>query len=164
MAEMDVNPDFRDLFKALNEAGARYLVIGAHAVMFHSEPRYTKDLDVWVEPTSGNSQHVWAALHAFAAPLREVLPDDFSNPDVVFQMGREPNRIDVLTSVAGVKFLSAWKRRIRSSYGNQPIFVIGREDLIRNKKAAGRPRDLLDAQKLIQWGKLKAKRSKRKRS
>jgi hypothetical protein len=139
------NRDFRDLFFELNKAEARYLVVGAYAVTFHSHPRYTKDLDVWVEPTEANAQRVWAALAAFGAPMDRVRPADLAKPGVVFQIGVEPNRIDILTRVTGVEFGAAWPRRVSSPYADGTIQILSREDLLRNKRAVGRPQDLLDA-------------------
>lgn len=160
---MGGNPDFKDLFRVLNESNVRYLV-GAYAVIYHTEPRYTKDLDVWVEPSPENAARVWKALADFAAPLHVVTREDFTNPDIVFHMGREPNRVAILTSVADLTFEKAWKRRVRTSYDDQTIYVLNRLDLIRNKKAAGRPQDLLDAQKLIDWARFKPHRKRRQRS
>lgn len=139
-----VNRDFRDLFAALNGAGVRYLVVGAHAVAFHSEPRFTRDLDVWVEATPANAQRVVQALTTFGAPLEGVSEGDFASPAVTFQIGIAPNRIDVTTTIDGVSFEEAWPNRVTSQYGDQPIFLIGRRDLLANKRAAGRPQDLLD--------------------
>jgi hypothetical protein len=139
-----VNPDFRDLFAALNAAAARYLLVGGYAVAFHAEPRFTKDLDVWTEPSSDNARRVHDALRAFGAPLHDLGPDDLARPGLIFQIGVPPNRIDVVTSVDGVEFAEAWPARAETSYGDQAVPVIGRTELIRNKRAAGRPQDLLD--------------------
>lgn len=139
-----VNPDFRDLFAALNDAGARYLVVGAHAVAFYAEPRFTKDLDVWVEAAPENARRVMAALRAFGAPLEGVSEADFATPAVTLQIGVAPNRIDMTTHIDGVSFESAWPNRTETSFGDQSIWVIGRSDLVLNKRAAGRPQDLLD--------------------
>lgn len=143
-----VNPDFSDLFAALNAVGAKYLVIGAHAVAFHAEPRFTKDLDVWIEPNPGNAAQVFAALEAFGAPLGGVSEADFASPGITFQIGVAPNRIDIVTEIDGVGFAEAWPARAISRYGEQPIAIIGREELLRNKLAAGRPQDLLDIELL----------------
>ena len=145
---MPVNSDFRDLFAALNAAGVRYLLVGGYALAFHAEPRFTKDLDVWVEPLPENAARVMKALADFGAPLQGVTFEDFARPGIVFQMGVPPNRIDVLTGVDGVTFEEAWPGRAESSYGDQAITVIGRSDLVRNKRASGRPQDLLDVQML----------------
>jgi hypothetical protein len=145
---MDGNQDFRDLLRCLNEAGARYLIVGAYAVIFHTEPRYTKELDIWTDARPENAQRVWDALAKFGAPLADLTLDDLSNPDVVFQIGMEPNRVDILLDVQGLNFQEAWERRATGAYGDQPIFVLGYEDTIRAKKSAGREQDLLDARRL----------------
>jgi hypothetical protein len=139
-----VNPDFRDLFAALNEAGARYLVVGAHAIAFYAEPRFTKDLDVWVEASEDNAPRIMAALGAFGAPLAQVTERDFSVPEVTLQIGVAPNRIDITTRIDGVRFEDAWPSRTETRFGDQPIWLIGRAHLVANKRAAGRPQDLLD--------------------
>ncbi len=142
-----MNPDFRDLFSELNAAEARYLIVGAHAVTFHSVPRYTKDIDVWIEPTRENAGRAFSALSRFGAPVENVTVDDLCSPGVIFQIGVEPNRIDVLTSIGGLEFGEVWSRRVASTYGGVPISVLGLDDLIVSKKAAGRPQDLLD----VEW-------------
>lgn len=139
-----VNPDFRDLFAALNEAQANYLVVGAHAVAFYAEPRFTKDLDVWVEASPTNAPRVFRALQDFGAPLTGVSETDFRSPGAVFQIGVAPNRIDVTTSIEGVSFEAAWPNRSPTTFGDQSIWIIGRAELIQNKTAAARPQDLLD--------------------
>jgi Nucleotidyltransferase of unknown function (DUF6036) len=141
---MGVNPDFRDLFRELNAAEARYLVVGAHAVTFYSTPRYTKDLDVWVGVDARNAKRVYSALASFGAPLHQLTEEDLSTPETVFQIGVEPNRIDILTTVGGVEFDDAWRRRAESTYGEVQIWIVDRDDLIVCKRAAGRPQDLLD--------------------
>ncbi len=141
---MAVNRDFRDLFAALNAAGARYLLVGGYAVAFHAEPRFTKDLDVWIEPALDNAKIVFEALRAFGAPLERVTAADLARPEMVLQIGVPPNRIDLVTGIDGVGFDEAWPNRVSSSYGDQAITVIGRDDLIRNKHATGRPQDLAD--------------------
>ena len=145
---MAINPDFSDLYAALNAARARYLLVGGHAVAFHSQPRFTKDLDVWIEPTPANASSVFAALESFGAPLGSLRVEDLSTEGIVFQIGIPPNRIDILTSIDGVRFDDAWTARVDTTYGEQPIHVIGREELRRNKLATARPQDLLDAELL----------------
>lgn len=157
---MQANSSFRDLLQCLSDARVRYLLVGAHAVAYHSEPRYTKDVDIWSEPTAENAARLWQALAAFGAPLDNARIDDFSNPQLVYQIGVEPNRIDVLMSISGVKFEAAWKRRVRSTFDGVPIHILGRNDLIRVKRAVGRPQDLLDLRRLTSS---KAKRSARRK-
>jgi hypothetical protein len=143
-----INPDFNDLLLAFNAAEVRYLVVGAYAVTFHAQPRFTKDLDLWVEASPENAAKVHAALTAFGAPLAEVTLDDLANEDMVYQIGVAPNRIDILMGVSGLGFSEAWPQRVASTYGACPIHVISRQDLIRNKRAAGRPQDLIDLRAL----------------
>jgi hypothetical protein len=142
---MPTNPDFRDLFAALNDAEARYLVVGGHALAFHAVPRFTKDLDVWVEPTVDNAVRVMSALVAFGAPLVDLSIDDLASPGNVYQMGVPPNRIDLLTEVEGTTFEQAWSHRKGGVYGGVAVSVIGLDELIVNKRAVGRPQDLVDA-------------------
>lgn len=146
---MPANSDFRDLFRALNEEGAEYLVAGAYAVMHYAEPRYTKDLDVWVNPTPANAARVFSALVRFGAPLEDVSQADFTNGDLVYQIGVAPNRIDIIMGVAGLEFDEAWADRTESTYAGEPIHILGKGSLIRAKQAAGRPQDLLDAARLL---------------
>ena len=145
---MQVNKDFRDLFAALNDANAEYLLVGGYAFAFHAYPRFTKDLDVLVRASSDNARKVYHALAVFGAPLDDFDQEELTDEEVVFQIGVPPNRIDILTSISGVSFSDAWKERLEDTYGDQPIHIIGRRHLLENKLAAGRPRDLVDAQEL----------------
>jgi len=145
---MAANPDFKDLFSIFNEESVEYLVVGAHAVILYAEPRHTKDLDVWVKPSPENAKRVCRALSRFGAPLENVAPGDFTDPELVYQIGVAPNRIDVMMGIAGVDFETAWVNKVDSTYDGVPIHVIGKADLIRSKKACGRPQDLLDVERL----------------
>ena len=145
---MNLNRDFSDLFSALNAEGVRYHLVGGYAFSFHAVTRYTKDLDVWVEATPKMAPRTLRALLAFGAPAELIQESDFAKPAITAQLGVPPNRIDILTAVSGVEFADAWQRRVQSEYGGIPIWVIGREDLRRNKLASGRKQDLLDLEKL----------------
>lgn len=146
---MATNPDFVDLLSALSVERADFIVVGAHAVMTYAEPRYTKDLDIWVRPTADNAARVLRALERFGAPLFDLSADDLSAAGTVFQMGIAPNRIDILTSIDAVDFDGAWSRRRQTTYGGIPIAVLSLDDLLVNKRAAGRPQDLLDVDSLV---------------
>jgi hypothetical protein len=146
----------------LNAEKARYLIVGGFAVMLHTEPRFTKDLDVWVEPTPTNAVRVWSALARFGAPLRDVSPDVFTRPGNFFVIGVIPNRIDVLTHLTALEFPKAWRRRRRASYGGVRAGFLAAEDLLRNKRAVGRPQDLLDAEKLEIWMSDRRRRRRRR--
>ncbi len=145
---MATNRDFRDLFFALNAAEVRYLIVGGYAITFHSRPRFTKGLDVWVDPDPLNAERTWRALVAFGAPLQELKPSDFANSELVFQIGLPPNRIDVLMGIQGVSFPDAWERRVPAQYADCAVAYLGKLDLIRNKRAVGRPQDLEDVRAL----------------
>jgi hypothetical protein len=142
-----LNPDFRDMLFALSDANADFLLVGAYAMSAHGNPRATGDIDLWVRPTAVNAAKVWQALLQFRAPMSQWNVKDFEDLDLVFQIGMPPNRIDLLTSIDGVEFEDAWQSRIVSTIEGRSIPVIGREALIRNKRASGRPKDLVD----VQW-------------
>jgi hypothetical protein len=143
-----VNRDYLDMLDALSAAGAEYLVVGAHAVAVHATPRATGNLDLWIRATPDNARRVWRALVAFGAPLNELTETDLATAGVVYQIGRAPNRIDLLTSITGVQFEEAWTHRIAADLEGRSIPVLGRVELIANKKAVGRLRDLADVEDL----------------
>jgi predicted nucleotidyltransferase len=145
---MSANSHFKELLKNFNDHGVKFLIVGAYAVMRYTEPRYTKDLDVWVEPAAENAEKVFSALADFGAPMEGVAPADFTNPDLIFQIGIEPNRIDVLMAVKGLRFAEAWPRRVETQFDDEPMSLVCREDLLISKEAAGRPQDMLDAEAL----------------
>jgi len=138
---MAANPDFRELFSALYDADADYLVVGAHAVMVHTEPRYTKDLDLWIRPTAENARRVHAALVAFGAPMGDLAVADLAVGGTIFQIGIEPNRIDVVTSIDGVLFEDAWPGRVISTYDGVPVQFLGIPEIIINKRTIARPQE-----------------------
>ena len=125
-----------------------FLVVGGHAVAFHGYPRLTEDLDLFVRPTHENGQRIVEALKAFGFASLGLGPDAFTAPDRVIQLGRAPNRIDLLTGIPGVSFDEAWPARVQADLDGLGVFMIGRDALIRNKRATGRPQDLADAERL----------------
>ena len=145
---MTANRDFVELFVTFNDHGVDYLVVGAHALAAHGHVRATKDLDVWVRPSSDNSERVFAALSAFGAPLEQVVQNDFAQPGVIFQIGVAPVRIDIITRVDGLEFDEAWPDRVMSTFGGIAIAVLSKHHLIQNKKASGRLQDLADIERL----------------
>lgn len=136
----------RDLLAEFNAQGVEFLVVGAHALAAHGHVRATKDLDVWVRPTAENAARVIRALRSFGAPLQDLETRDLTEPGTIFQIGVAPVRIDIVTSISGVRFDEAWPRRLCTRFADQPVGVLSREDLIRNKRAAGRTQDLADAE------------------
>ncbi len=145
-----MNQDFLDILDALHRASARFLVVVAHAMAVHGVPRATGDLDVWVSPDRANSERVWAALLEFGAPVREmgVSREDLETAGMVVQIGLPPRRIDILTQVSGLDFDDAWRNRTVHSVGSLDVPFLGRDDIIRNKRAARRPKDLSDIAEL----------------
>jgi hypothetical protein len=143
-----MNHDFEDLLRALSASRVEHLVVGGYAVAFHTEPRYTKDLDVWVRPTTANARRTMAALRAFGAPLNNLKLKDLATPGVIFQIGVEPNRIDILTDLDGVDFEVAWKRRVEGPFGKLKVPWMAPVDLVANKRKVRRPQDLVDLAKL----------------
>jgi hypothetical protein len=154
-----MSPDFLDLLRALVDAEARFLVVGAYAVGIHGHPRATKDLDVWVEASETNAPKVMQALRAFGAPLMGLTAADLVMPGNGLQIGVEPGRIDVLTKISGVDFQTAWPDRIEAAFASDlRCSVIGLEALLANKRAAARPQDLADVAALDRLRALKNKR------
>jgi hypothetical protein len=143
-----VNRDFRDLFAELNAAGAEFLVVDAHALAVHGHIRATKDLDVWVRPAAANAQRVLKALMSFGAPVEKITQADLTTEGTIVQIGVEPVRIDIITSIDGVEFDPAWNSRQPARFGDQDISVISREHLVQNKRASGRTQDLADIESL----------------
>lgn len=142
-----MNDDWFDLLASLVDAGARFLVVGAHALAAHGIPRGTQDLDVWIEPTQENAERVWSALAAFGAPVDRLALtiEDLKRSETVVQLGVPPLRIDLLTGLSGVAdFEAAWSGRIERRVRDRVVPFLGRTELVATKRASGRPKDLAD--------------------
>ncbi len=146
MTQTALNQDFLDMFRALNDAEVEYLVVGAHAMAVHGVPRATGDIDIWVSPTRENAGRILHALNAFGAPVAAhgISLDDLQLPDMVYQIGLPPRRIDLMTGISGVSFAEAWPSRVEVEIESLSIPFIGRRELIQNKRVSGRPKDLVD--------------------
>lgn len=140
-----MNRDFAEMLSALCEAGVEFLVVGGYAVIAHGYPRATGDIDIWVRPTAENARRVMSALRSFGAPLADLTEQDLVTPGLIFQIGVVPSRIDIITEIDGVTFGDAWATRMTAVVEGRDVPVLGREALLRNKKASGRTKDLLDA-------------------
>lgn len=147
---MLVNSDFKELLSILNNNGVKYLVIGGYAVIKYAEPRYTKDLDLWVRADPANAVAVFTALRAFGAPLSNLTPEDFAHEGYFYQMGVPPVRVDILMSVPGLVFEDAWQQREIVNFDGVMLPFISKAHLITSKRASGRPQDLIDADILEQ--------------
>lgn len=127
-----------------------FLVVGAHALAVHGHVRATGDLDIWIRPDPENAERVWRALVRFGAPVEAMgltIPD-LSRAGTVYQIGLPPRRIDILTEISGVDFDEAWPSRVAETVGDLQVPFLGREALVRNKKATGRTKDLADVESL----------------
>lgn len=143
-----LNPDFRDILSAFCEELVEFLLVGAYALAVHGIPRATGDIDLWIRPSDENAARVLRALSTFGAPLSKIAEKDLKTRDAVIQIGVAPRRIDILTTLDAVDFDDAWRDRAMVEVEGLMIPVIGRRDLIRNKKAVGRPQDLADVARL----------------
>jgi hypothetical protein len=143
-----LNEDFLDMLQALTDAQVDFLVIGAYALAAHGLPRATGAIDILVRREPENAARVLRALRVFGAPIDShgITQADFERPGTVYQIGLPPRRIDLLTEISGVTFEDAWSSRIQAVLGGRPVSVLGRDALLRNKRATGRDKDLLDAQ------------------
>jgi predicted nucleotidyltransferase len=141
---MAENPHFKELLQRLNEIEARYLIVGGYAVMKYTEPRFTKDLDIWVDNSAENSARVFKALKTFGAPLEsdKITPETFTGDSLTYQIGIAPVRIDILTGITGVDFKDAWQDRVEGSIFGVSVNFISLARLIANKEATARSSDL----------------------
>lgn len=140
--------DLREFIGLLNSLKVEYLVVGGHAVAFHGHPRFTGDIDFFIRGTPENADRVLRALDAFGFGSLGIAMRDLTEPGRVVQLGRPPNRIDILTSISGVEFDAAWASRTPADLDGHPVNFIGVVELLKNKEASGRPKDLADAAKL----------------
>jgi hypothetical protein len=145
---MALSSDWKEFLELLNARGVDYVVVGAHCLAFHGRPRYTGDLDVLVRPSKSNAVALVALLKEFGFAGSKFTPVDFAEGDQVIQLGRPPNRIDLLTSLTGVTSEEAFAGKIATDLEGVPVFILGKKELIQNKRAVGRPHDLADLAEL----------------
>ena len=144
--------DYKDLLSAFHAHGAKYLIVGGFAVVYHAQPRFTRDMDLFIKADLENARAIYVALASFGAPLAGVRAEDFTDRDSFFRFGHDPKGFDILPAIPGVDFDSAWERRIESvidkATGLKANFISA-EDLISSKLASGRPQDLADAHAIL---------------
>jgi hypothetical protein len=141
--------DYKDLLSAFHAHGVRYLVVGGYAVIYHAQPRFTKDIDLFIKADPANAHAIYNALAAFGAPLQGIQPEDFAERGSFFRFGHHPNGFDILPEIPGVDFESAWERRVEGILDPKSglrAYFISAPDLIASKLASGRPQDLADAE------------------
>ena len=147
-----LNDDYKEMLQSLAAERARFLLIGAYALAAHGYPRATMDIDLWVMPTRENAEAVLRALRRLGAPLHDLTREDLERDDTVFQIGVAPRRIDIMTTASGLDFDEAFAHAIRIRIEGLDVFVPSVADLIRNKRASGRTKDLADAEALENLG------------
>ena len=141
---MPLSKDWREFLELLNFRGVDYVIVGAHSLAFHGRPRYTGDLDSLVRSTPENARILVDLLNQFGFARSGFKQTDFLEPEQMVQLGRAPNRIDLLTSISGVTTDEAFATKVSAILNGIPVFVLGKDALIRNKRAVGRPQDLAD--------------------
>lgn len=149
---MPLSPDLREFVECLNSRKVEYLIVGALAVSWYGFPRYSADIDFFIRADVENAEHLLAALQDFGFGSLPLSIEDFTTSNRVVQLGKEPNRIDLMTSISGVTFDEAWATRVLGSVDSLPVQYIGRDALLRNKAASGRPKDRIDIEALLDLG------------
>jgi hypothetical protein len=141
---MALSKDWREFLELLNSRGVDYVIVGAHSLALHGRPRYTGDLDILVRPTSENAHMLVHILNEFGFAESGFKEADFLQAEQLIQLGRAPTRIDLLTSITGVSSEEAFATKVPAELDGIPVFVLGKDALVRNKLAVGRPQDLAD--------------------
>lgn len=145
---MEVQKDFRELLELFNAHHVEYLIVGGYALALHGSPRYTGDMDILIKADQKNAERILKSLDAFGFGSIGLQEEDLTTPEKVVQLGYPPVRIDIMTSLSGVSWEEAYNGRVSGHYGDIPIFYIGREQLILNKKTISRKKDLADLEAL----------------
>jgi hypothetical protein len=148
---VELRADFKDFLRVLNKREVKYLIVGGYAVMKYTEPFYTKDMDIWIEPTPENAKRAYEAIREFGAPMADLSVEDLSQQHIVFQFGMAPARVDVMTSIDAVSFVEAWNDRVQTNLDDIPIPIISLEHLKENKRSANRDTDKIHLARLEKY-------------
>jgi len=143
-----MNSDFKELLQLLNVEKVEYLVVGAYAVMHHTQPRFTKDLDIWLRPTPENADKIVRVFQLFGMPFVDVTKDDFANEGLQYAVGHPPTMFDFLTSLPALDFQTSWENKAVGNEAGFKVYFLSQEDLIKAKTLAARPQDLADIEEL----------------
>lgn len=141
---MRVEKDYEDLLRLLNKYKVKYCIVGAFAVAFYTKPRYTKDIDILIEPSAANAHKIINALNEFGFSNIGLTEDDFTEKGKIIQLGYEPVRVDLITSIKGISFEDVWKNKKTGKYGEERVYFIGLDELIKNKTLVNRGQDRID--------------------
>ena len=150
---MELQKDFEDLCASLNGRDVSYLIVGGYALAFHGAPRFTGDIDIFVQPTADNISNLLASLGDFGFKGSLARPEDLLHEGSILELGKQPVQVHIMASISGVSWETAWQSRQPGAYGNTPVNFIGRDAFIANKRAAGRAKDLADIEALGEPGK-----------
>ncbi len=150
---MKIIKDLQEFLALLQKNDVRYLIVGGYAIAYHARPRYTDDIDIWIEANPANAVKIINVLSEFGFPTETLNPDEISEKGKIIQLGLPPNRIDIITSIEGVDFEEAWGNREKGSIGTIPVNIISFDDLMKNKKSTARLKDRLDVEWLNTYGK-----------
>ena len=146
-----IEKDYEEFLRLLNKHKAKYCIVGAYALAFYATPRYTKDMDIFMEQSRENAKRVIKTLREFGFKSLDLSEEDLMEPQTIIQLGYDPVRIDLVTSIDGCSFSGAWKNRKKGNYGKEKVFFIGLNDLLRNKKASNRKQDQVDVEQLKKY-------------
>lgn len=160
---MQLPLDYEELLNILNRHKVKYLIVGAYAVVYYTEPRYTKDLDIWIDAETGNAKRVHRALQEFGAPLKDIKEEDFTNTTLVYQIGVEPVRVDIIMGISGINFAAAWKGKHKVLFNGVRINIIGIEELIKSKAKTKRPLDRADIESLQKRLRMKGRKKRNRK-
>lgn len=144
-----IERDYEELLRLFNKHRVKYCIVGAFAVAFYAIPRYTKDMDIFAEPSVLNAERILKALAEFGFDMLELTVEDFSREGKIIQLGYEPLRIDIITSIEGCSFAHVWKNKVKGKYGKENVYFIGLDELIRNKQFLKRKQDKVDIDFLL---------------
>jgi hypothetical protein len=145
---MKTEKDYEEFLGLLNKNSVKYVIVGAFALALYSKPRYTKDLDILIEPEKENATKLINVLHTFGSENINIRKEDLTKKDQILQLGYDPVRIDILTSIAGCSFEEVWNNKLKEKYGKTLVNFIGKKELIKNKKTLGRKQDIADLELL----------------
>ena len=148
---MQESKDFKEFIELLNRHKVHYLIVGGYALSYHSRPKFTQDIDFWIGTDNENANRILTVLADFGFAELDIAIEDLTSANRIIQLGKEPLRIDLLTSIDGLHFIEAYKKRVRVDYLGVPAFILSLEDLIKNKKASGRKKDLQDLEWIEQY-------------
>ena len=145
---MELQKDYKELFELLNAHNVEYMIVGAYALAYHGAPRFSGDIDVYVHLSPENAKKIISALFDFGFRSLNPTVEDFQNPNSVIQLGVPPVRVDIMTSITGVSWEDADKGKVEGLYGDVPVYYLGRDQFITNKRAHRRKKDIADLESL----------------